>query len=117
MTAHEIDELSSTLGEIKARLKIIENNQLEERQSSQQHRSDLRIVISSQSAATITLSSKVDGLVDRISEMKPLTDDYRETRAQARGGAKAVLVFRGIVVFIAAAIGAIAAYIGISHGR
>ncbi len=31
------------------------------------------------------LSESVRGLADKVDEMKPLTDDYRETRAEGRG--------------------------------
>lgn len=115
MTAREIDELSVLLGEIQARLGAIERTQQEERTSAAQHRSDLRIVIASQSTATMDLAVKVQNFSDDLREVKVLTDDYRENRAQARGANKVVMLFRALVLFIAAIVGGIVAWLGVKH--
>jgi hypothetical protein len=102
-----VDELSILLGEIKARLTTIERRQEEESINANQHRSDLRIVIASQSTSMLAMKAQVDELAKDFIEVKLLTDDYRETRAQARGAAKVVLFFRMITVALAAAVGGI----------
>lgn len=117
MTARDIDDLSVLLGEIKARLKTIEDQQQEERRASERHRTDLRIIIASQSTATQGLGAEVKALTAEVAAMKVLTDDYRTNRDQARGAAKVVLFFRALVITLAAAVGAIATYLGITHGR
>lgn len=115
MTTGEVDELSLLLGEIKARLGVIEEQQRDERLAAQQHRSDLRIIIASQSTATQTLSGKVETLSDEVREMKKLTDDYQENRAQARGAAKVVLFFRALILFMTAVVGGIVTWLAARH--
>ncbi len=90
MAVREVDEFSSILGEIKARLSVIEKQQIEERTKSDQHRSDLRIVIAAQSTSMQDLANKVTSFNDRIVLTEGLTSDYREQRDIARGAAKMI---------------------------
>jgi len=101
-----MNEFSRMLGAIEARLSHIEDEQKEERISWQQHRSDLRIIIASQATATIGLSSKLDGVSTQMVEMKVLTDDYKENRAQGRGIVKVIRFAWVLVAAAAASLGA-----------
>lgn len=112
------DELAGLLGEIKARLGNIEDQQKEERLSASQHRQDLRIIIASQSAATLALTARVDNLAEDFKEVRELALDYRDAREQAKGAAKAVFFFRSVVVGLAATVAAIITWIiSVGHGR
>lgn len=115
MTAREVDELSVLLGEIKARLTVIEEQQREERQSAQQHRTGISLTIQAQATATAALTAKVEKLSDQVGEMKPLTEEFRTSRDQAKGAAKVVLAFRALILFVAAIVGAILTWLGFRH--
>lgn len=82
----ELHQLSVEIGGIKAELRHL--RQLIEQtrdQSTEEHRKVHDIV-----AAT---SDAMRTLARTVAEMKPLTDDYREKRAEARGAARLVRVF------------------------
>lgn len=115
MTAREVDDLSVLLGEIKARLGIIEEQQREERQSAERHRTGISLTIAAQARATNDLSAKVDKVSDQVAEMRPLTDEFRSSRDQARGAAKVVLGFRALILFVAAIVCAMLAWLGFKH--
>ncbi len=107
MTAHEIDDLSSLLGEIKARLSAIERKQDTESDRTREHREALLVTITAQATATAALDSKVMRLEDRFLKVEALSDDYRQNRDRADGAAKVVLFFRGLIIFVATVVGGI----------
>lgn len=83
LMAGEIDHLSHQLGRIEEQIKTLFKriDSLEE-SSTREHRV-VHDIVEATSDAVRTLADKVD-------EMKPLTDDYREKRAEARGAAKLI---------------------------
>jgi len=71
-----------------------------EREGAAQHRRDLRLVIEA-------LSASVRGLTATVSEIKPLVDDWRETRAEWRGAARFKKFLLATAVSVAGFAGAI----------
>ncbi len=113
----DMDETPSMLlGEIKARLATIEQQQVSERITNDQYRSDMRLVIQAQSLTIQDLSGKIVALQNKIPPLEVLADDYREHRDIAKGAATAVLFFKSAIIFLAALAGAVATYFGM-HGR
>lgn len=81
--AGEIDHLSHQLGRIEEQIKtLFRKFETLEENSTREHRV-VHDIVEATSDAVRTLTHKVD-------EMKPLTDDYREKRAEARGAAKLI---------------------------
>lgn len=81
--AGEIDNLSHQLGRIEEQIKtLFRKFEALEENSTREHRV-VHDIVEATSDAVRTLTHKVD-------EMKPLTDDYREKRAEARGAAKLI---------------------------
>ena len=81
--AGELHELSAAIGGLQARIEIlsatVKDNQEE---NTIEHRKVHDIVVAT--------SEAVRNLAATVSEMKPLTDDYRERRAEARGAARLI---------------------------
>lgn len=112
------DELAGLLGEIKARLVNIEEQQREERISAGQHRANLTLVIAAQSTATQALTARVDNLADDFEEVRVLALDYRDNREQAKGAARALMFFRVLIIGCVTAVGGIITWIlTIFHGK
>ena len=81
--AGEIDQLSHQLGRIDEQIKtLFKRFDALEESSTREHRI-VHNIVEATSDAVRTLTHKVD-------EMKPLTDDYREKRAEARGAKKLI---------------------------
>ena len=80
----QIDEVSRLFGRIEEQIKTLfkKFDDLEER-STDEHRKVHDIVVAT--------SEAVRNLATKVEEMEPLTDDYRERRAEARGAKKAVM--------------------------
>lgn len=77
----EIDHLSRLIGRLEEQMKtLFKKLEILEINSTREHRI-VHDIVESTSDAVRTLAAKVD-------EMKPLTDDYREKRAEARGAAR-----------------------------
>ena len=77
------DSLSHQLGRIEEQIKtLFKKFETLEENSTREHRV-VHDIVEATSDAVRTLTQKVD-------EMKPLTDDYREKRAEARGAARLV---------------------------
>lgn len=76
--SYRLNVLLVSLAKLEERL----GNQIEafreEREYAQKHRHEMREVIAAMSQAVRTLT-------DRVEEMRPVVDDYRERRAEARG--------------------------------
>jgi hypothetical protein len=83
LMAGDIDDLSRLIGGIEQQLKTLfkKLEDLEET-STREHRV-VHDIVEATSDAVRTLTAMVN-------EMKPLTDDYREKRAEARGAQKMV---------------------------
>lgn len=86
----EIDHLSRMIGRIEEQIKtlFIQLRELEEN-STREHRTVHDIVVAA--------SEAVRNLANKVDEMKPLTDDYRERRAEARGAAKLAYTLYAVV--------------------
>jgi len=77
----ELHELSVAIGELKAEMRIVAERVRDNQEvATAEHRAVHDIVVS--------VSETVRNLAADIAEMKPLTDDYREKRAEARGAAR-----------------------------
>jgi hypothetical protein len=77
----ELHELSVAIGEMKAELRIVAQTVRDNQESStEEHRKVHDIVVAT--------SEAVRNIAADVAEMKPLTDDYREKRAEARGAAR-----------------------------
>ncbi len=103
----EIDDLSSLLGEIRARLTAIERNQENEIDQTRKHREALLVTITAQAQATSTLDAKVSMLEARFIKVELLTDAFRTFRDEESGKAKLVLFFRGLILFLVTTVGGI----------
>lgn len=78
-----IDELSRLIGRLEAQIVTLfkKMDELEER-STDEHRKVHDIVVAT--------SEAVRNLTEKVKDMKALTDDYREKRAEARGAARLI---------------------------
>jgi hypothetical protein len=82
--AGELHELSASIGALQADVRNLAKEVEKHKQdSTTEHRKVHDIVVAT--------SEAIRNLTGIVSEMKPLTDDYREKRAEARG-AKRLLV-------------------------
>lgn len=81
--AGKLDELSVAIGGLRADVsnlaRIVHANQ---EASTDEHRKVHDIVVAT--------SESVRNLAKEVAEMKPLTNDYRERRAEARGAARLI---------------------------
>ena len=86
----QIDEVSRLFGRIEEQIKTLfkKFDELEER-STDEHRKVHDIVVAT--------SEAVRNLAEKVKEMKPLTDDYRDKQAEARGAKK--LIFALVATF------------------
>lgn len=74
----ELHELSVAIGGLQADMKTLAKRVYDNQQaSSEEHRKVHDIVVAT--------SEAVRNIAADVAEMKPLTDDYREKRAEARG--------------------------------
>jgi hypothetical protein len=79
--AADVESLRESVGELRADVRnlattVRENNEA----TTREHRTVHDIVVATSESMRV--------LTARVEEMKPLTDDYREKRAEARGAAK-----------------------------
>lgn len=97
--AGELDEFSAAIGALQAEIKSLSRTvHYNQETSTTEHRKVHDIVVAT--------SEAVRNLAKTVSEMKPLTDDYREKRAEARGAAhliKFLYVTMGGIIGAAAA--------------
>lgn len=81
--AGELDDLSLAIGSLQSEVKILARTVRENQEATtREHRKVHDIVVAS--------SEAMRNLTKRVEEMEPLTDDYREQRAEARGAAKLI---------------------------
>jgi hypothetical protein len=86
----DLDNLSRVIGRIEEQIKtLFKRIDALEENSTREHRV-VHDIVEATSDAVRTLTAKVD-------EMKPLTDDYREKRAEARGAAKLAYTLYALV--------------------
>jgi len=86
----ELDNLSRTIGRLEEQIKtLFKRIDALEETSTREHRV-VHDIVEATSDAIRTLTAKVD-------EMKPLTDDYREKRAERRGAAKLAYTLYAVV--------------------
>lgn len=79
--AGELHELSVAIGELRAELKIVARTvDINQQTATEEHRKVHDIVVAT--------SEAVRNIASDVAQMKPLTDDYREKRAEARGAAR-----------------------------
>jgi len=77
----ELHELSVAIGGLQADIKNLARTvESHHETSTEEHRKVHDIVVAA--------SEAVRNLAAQVAEMKPLTDDYREKRAEARGAAR-----------------------------
>ena len=77
----ELHELSVAIGGLQADVRNIAKTVREHQETATaEHRAVHDIVVS--------MSESVRNIAKDVAEMKPLTDDYREKRAEARGAAR-----------------------------
>ena len=106
--AGDLHDLSLLIGGLQADIKNLANEVREHKtETTEEHRKVHNIVDA--------MSEAVRNLTHIVAEMKPLTDDYREKRAEARG-VKRLL----ILIYTAAGAGAVKALdwvVGLFPGR
>jgi hypothetical protein len=95
----ELHELSAEIGSLKAQVRILTQTVRDNQESATEEHRKVHDIVVATSEAVRNLATKVD-------EMKPLTDDYREKRAEARG---AVYLARFLYVTVGGIVGAFAA--------
>lgn len=77
----ELHELSVAIGGLQADMKNLERTVYENQQTAtEEHRKVHDIVVAT--------SEAVRNIASKVAEMEPLTADYREKRAEARGAAR-----------------------------
>jgi hypothetical protein len=82
--AGELHDLSLLIGGLQADVKNLANEVREHKsETTEEHRKVHDIVVAS--------SEAVRNLTAIVAEMKPLTDDYREKRAEARGARRLLI--------------------------
>lgn len=89
--AGELHELSVAIGELQAEMRILSERVRENQEITTAEHREVHDIVSA-------MSESVRIIVRDISEMKPLTEDYREKRAEARGAVRllyAVYAFVG----------------------
>lgn len=97
--AGDLDELSEAIGGLKADMRTLTRMVHENQEAStREHRTVHDIVVAT--------SEAVRNLAKTVSEMKPLTDDYREKRAEARGAAKLARMMYAGALGVGSAVGA-----------
>ena len=74
----DLHQISVEIGHLKSDVKGLTKLVSETREESRSEHRKVHDIIDA-------LSESVRGLADHVKEMKPLTDDYREKRAEARG--------------------------------
>lgn len=81
MPAGELHELSVAIGALQNQVKNLTETIRDDREESRTEHRKVHDIISA-------LSDSVRTLDTTVKEMKPLTDDYREKRAEDRGAAR-----------------------------
>lgn len=81
VNADRTDDFARTLGAIERELQIFTKEFQRERDGAADHRKALRETITA-------LSEAVRALTKEVADMKPLVQEYREARDQAKGAAK-----------------------------
>src|SRR5262245_18784476 len=77
----ELHELSVAIGQLNEGVKNLKETVRENQETStREHREVHNIVVA--------MSESVRNIAKDVAEMKPLTEDYREKRAEARGAAR-----------------------------
>ena len=77
----ELDDLSLAIGALQADVRTLSRTVRDNQEAAtDEHRKVHDIVVATSEAVRL--------LTKTIAEMKPLTDDYRERRAEARGAAR-----------------------------
>lgn len=77
----ELHELSVAIGGLQADMKNLERTVYENQQTATVEHRKVHDIVSATSEAIRNIAAKVE-------KMEPLTEDYRETRAEARGAAR-----------------------------
>lgn len=85
-----VDPLSHKLGRIELALEMITKTLSEDRMASAQYRTDMRRDLTAVRDMVHELKTRVDNNADELADMRPDVEDYREMRAEGRGGWKVV---------------------------
>jgi outer membrane murein-binding lipoprotein Lpp len=81
----ELHELSAAIGALQAQVSILAQTVRDNQETStEEHRKVHDIVVAT--------SEAVQNLAAKVAKMEPLTDDYRERRAEARGAGRLIHV-------------------------
>ncbi len=100
-------DLHRTLGVIEAKVEGLRAEFNRERDGAQSHRQSLRETITALAQAVRDLTGQLTALNGDLAEIKPLVNDYRENRDQARGAAKLGRWLYGAFIAVAAVAGVI----------
>lgn len=77
----DLHELSVAIGNLQAEMRLLSQRVHENQEAStREHREVHNIVVA--------MAESVRNIATDVAEMKPLTEDYREKRAEARGAAR-----------------------------
>ncbi len=110
----EIDDLSLIVGELKARIKVLEQQQAQYQTKIDAYRSDWIQYITTQSVSMQTLSDKVTNADNRIIPVEKLAHEYREDRDKKRGRGEAVKWLKSALYVIGGVLSGLAAWFGLN---
>lgn len=77
----ELHELSVAIGELQAEMRILSQTVRDNQETSTREHREVHIIVTAMAESVRTVAAKV-------AKMEPLTEDYQEKRAQARGAAR-----------------------------
>lgn len=98
MNDGEVHELSRAIGKLEEAVERLTDSQDRETETAERRHRELTESIAAVSASNRTLAGDVEAIEHDIREMRPLVDDYRETRDQAKGAARlAKFIWAGMV--------------------
>jgi len=94
----DLHQISAEIGGLNAKVDNLAELIRETREESRDEHRKVHDIVDA-------LSEAVRGLADDVKEMKPLTDDYRETRAEGRGRKNLLTT---VYLLVASGVGAVA---------
>ncbi len=113
----EIDDLSLTVGELKARINLLEQQQTQYQSKIDGYRSDWVQYVTSQSVSMQTLSDKVSNTSNRVDSVEKLAHEYREERDKRRGRGEAVKWLKVWCTILGGILSGVATWFGLTLGK
>lgn len=102
-----LHEFSVAIGELQTEMRLLSERVKENQELSTAEHRDVHNIV-------VAMSESVRNIARDVLEMKPLTEDYREKRAEARGAARIVnLLYAFAGGSIAVAFGKVLEYLNI----